>query len=127
MRGLPGSGKSTLAHSLCGVIFSTDDYWYRPDNIYDFNPKLIQKAHSWNFNRFNSGILLNYAKIILDNTNIKKIDYKNYVELAERNGYVVEEVIPTNPWSWDVDECAKRNTHNVSREVIQKMFDRWEP
>jgi chloramphenicol 3-O-phosphotransferase len=51
VRGLPGSGKSVLAekyqdtfHDSC-FIYSTDDYWMRPDGLYDFNCDLLHKAH----------------------------------------------------------------------------------
>jgi adenylate kinase family enzyme len=40
MMGLPGSGKSTKAKKLAlgnDFIFSTDNYWIRPDGYYDFN------------------------------------------------------------------------------------------
>ncbi|XP_058999777.1 NEDD4-binding protein 2-like 1 isoform X4 [Mustela lutreola] len=56
LRGLPGSGKTTLARQLQhdfprALIFSTDDYFFREDGAYEFNPDFLEEAHEWNQKR----------------------------------------------------------------------------
>ncbi|XP_036157057.1 NEDD4-binding protein 2-like 1 isoform X6 [Myotis myotis] len=56
LRGLPGSGKTTLARQLQhdfprALIFSTDDFFFREDGTYEFNPDFLEEAHEWNQKR----------------------------------------------------------------------------
>lgn len=131
MRGLPGSGKSTLARELANdggrTIFSTDDYWFRPDEFYDFNPSLLSQAHLWTFNQvkdcIESGMNID---IILDNTNIQWKDFKKYVAIATEHGWSIDIKEPDTEWKWNVDELFKRNSHYVPKVSIKRMLDRWQ-
>lgn len=136
LRGCPGSGKSYIAHRLSGYdgiegqIFSTDNYWLRPDGVYDFNARRLGEAHAWNFNNFKefvkyegNGLELNP---IVDNTNIVLKDFKPYIDTALAAGYQVYLVEPATPWATDLDELVKKNTHGVPRESIKRMLDKWE-
>nr|XP_048275151.1 NEDD4-binding protein 2-like 1 isoform X4 [Myodes glareolus] len=56
LRGLPGSGKTTLAREMQrdfprAMIFSTDDFFFREDGAYEFNPDFLEEAHEWNQKR----------------------------------------------------------------------------
>lgn len=142
MRGLPGSGKSTLAKALeieCEkkgvyktVILSTDDYWVRPDGEYDFNARLLEQAHEWTFRQFArivSEFEGNYSavgNVILDNTNVRLVDFKRYTDLAIENSWEVELHEPITPWKFDVEELSKRNQHSVPLKTIERMLSRWE-
>lgn len=126
MKGIPGSGKSTLAQELAGdsgKIFSTDDYWGIP---YKFDFKLLAEAHVWNRKRCQYAMELDEPLIIIDNTNIKKKDYRKYLDLAEKFGYTVKYAKSSTPWATNAEECFKRNTHNVPLEVIQNMLKNFE-
>jgi tRNA uridine 5-carbamoylmethylation protein Kti12 len=135
MRGLPGSGKSTLVRTLTEALaadgyvwieHSTDEYWIRPDGYYDWNPKRVAEAHAWNYKSFCRSIDAGVQCVILDNTNTMLREFVNYVGYAIKNGYEINIVEPTTAWKFDVEECAKRNTHRVPQESIQRMKDRWE-
>jgi len=136
MRGLSGSGKSTMARKFLDeatyldagdkAIFSTDDYYTGDVGLYVFVPALIGKAHAWNQQRCNAAMYDGVSLIIIDNTNTQQWEMKPYLALAEKYGYEVEYLIPTTEWAWDVDECARRNTHGVPRDAIQRMKDRFE-
>lgn len=137
MRGLPGSGKSTLVKNLYhdADIFSTDNYWLRPDGTYDFNVKLLGKAHEWNFNCFSKWVHTGFSFsnvigcsniAVIDNTNITFKEFEKYVVLAQENNIEIDIVEPATAWAFNAEECFKRNKHGVPLETIQRMLSRWE-
>ncbi len=135
-RGVPGSGKSYLAkqikknHDELGIdcqIFSTDDYWYvDEEHPYQFDFAKIGQAHRWNQKRTRQALHNDVPVVIVDNTNTTWKEVKEYAQMAVLHGYKIDILEPKNYWSKDVDECFKRNTHGVPREVIQKMLDRFQ-
>jgi predicted kinase len=136
MRGAPGSGKSYLAKQLLdsarqdgqtGIIISTDDYFMK-DGVYVHDVSKLREAHSFTQSRCRELCNLKVSPIIIDNTNIKKWEMAPYLEMAKKFSYHVEYAEPQTEW-WmekNVDEMAKRNTHDVPREVIQRMVDSFE-
>lgn len=152
VRGLPGSGKSTLVQSLISEftnssiyqsykadllcagrlplyygICSADNYWIRPDGLYDFNPRLLGRAHDFCFSSFVKYCQLKPRLIVLDNTNVQYKDFERYVVLAKKCGYTISIVEPDTAWKFDIEVCAKHNTHNVPLETIKNMMSKWEP
>ena len=130
MRGLPGSGKSTLAkkiasESTSSVICSADDFFMR-NGEYKFNPKMLWKAHETCIKKFETHLKKQTEIVILDNTNTKKWEYAEYIELAKTHNYEIEIKIPETSWAFDIDICAKRNSHGVPAEAIERMKERWE-
>lgn len=137
MRGLPGSGKSHLAQRIwadakirrwiSAYVLSTDQYWYRPDNFYDFNASLLPVAHAWNITRAHKIARISRTQIIIiDNTNIKLEHIKPYITgLTKR--WRIEYMLPDTPWAWDVEECHRRCQHGVPLATIQRMKDQYEP
>lgn len=133
-RGLPGSGKSYAIKKMFDEVNaacvhqSTDFYWIRPDGKYDWNPKLISQAHEWNFNYFREHLECDFDILVCDNTNIQFKECQKYIDaslqLIPKPMIVLFE--PNNSWSWDVQECAKRNSHGVPEASIQNMKNRWE-
>lgn len=125
MRGIPGSGKSTKARELAGetgAIHSTDDY-FEVDGEYRFDPRLLHRNHQLNFQAFRASLAVGVNPVIVDNTNIRRRDFKNYVKAAGEAGYQVEEiVIPLI----DAKLAAQRNSHGVPEQAIQRMIDRWQ-
>lgn len=127
MRGLPGSGKSTLARKLSqkGIILSTDDYWME-NGEYQYNPLEIEKAHQWNTERTSEAMRQELSPIVVDNTNVQLWQMKPYVEMAIKYGYQVKFMESNAPWKSDSEELAKRNTHEVPKEVIDQMIMNWD-
>ena len=77
--------------------------------------------------------------VIIDNTNIKHRDMKPYKDSAEHIGYEIQEVIVGEnellPLLEDacphkfmdyIHLCAKRNTHGVPLDAIEKMARRFQ-
>jgi predicted kinase len=129
LRGLPGSGKSTHAMFLADkawnennsfTIRSTDKQ-FEINGVYTFNPRLLGVNHAKNQQLVEQDMLSGIDIIIVDNTNIKRNDFKFYVDAAERHGYkVVEEVIGKFDEDF-IKICAERNTHGVPIEAIRRM------
>ena len=129
MRGLPGSGKSTRALNLQpdrNLHCSADD-WFMQDGKYNFDPEKLHLAHGYCARKAELFMQRGATPVVIDNTNIKKRDFKNYLDLAAKYGYEVRYETSSAPWAWDVEECAKRNVHCVPKEVIQRMKDAFQP
>jgi hypothetical protein len=136
-RGIAGAGKSSLARKLRDTIiwsdiYSTDQYWIRPDGVYDWNPKRIGEAHQWNFDCFRFAFSEDNDNppvvVFIDNTNIQYKDFHRYIEYAVKQNPKIEIILlePNTPWKFDVDVLVEKNTHSVPKEAIQRMLDRWQ-
>ncbi len=130
--GIAGSGKSTMAkaiheehfrtHNDMSAIVSADNYWIRPDGLYDWNPKHIGLAHKWCQQKFEWYLQEEYNLVIVDNTNLSKAERKPYEDIAAKYGYVVEVREPETEWRYNALECSKRNTHGVPLVTLDKML-----
>ncbi len=136
MHGCPGSGKSTLAKKiydqaikagLTSVILSTDNL-FMVDGVYKFDPSKLKLYHKLNQNVAEESIRAGIDVVIIDNTNTTASECRPYVTMAimDSNDYCVHLMEPVTEWRYDLEELVKRNTHNVPRESIQKMLDRWQ-
>lgn len=134
VRGLPGGGKSYLANeirevaeldNMSCVVLSTDDFWM-VDGEYKFNGRRLSEAHQWNQARFRKHVGDGTEIIVVDNTNTQFWEMAPYMEFAIANDYIITIREPTTSWAKDIDECVKRNTHNVPRQAIEKMMNRWD-
>ena len=126
MRGISGSGKSTIASVLAernnGIICSTDDYFI-VDGEYKFDPSKLAENHQKNFERFKELLEKGEETIIVDNTNLKYWEAKNYIKEAKKHNYrvMVMNIIPPE----DPKVLAERNSHGVPLEVIEQMYERF--
>jgi predicted kinase len=135
MRGLPGSGKSTTARNLQlalstvekpVALYATDDFWIRPNGMYDFNYDLITPAHKWNQKRVELA-MMSHIDVIVDNVNTTWKEIEPYVKLAYMYSYVVQLHESDSPWAMNVEECYERTLHGVPYSTILRMYQEWEP
>jgi len=128
MRGIAGSGKSTLANELGqnGIVLGSDDF-FMVNGKYEFDPDALDYAHWWNQGRVKEAMKKGISPIVADNTNTQAWEMKPYVLLAQKYNYDVQIREPNTPWKFDVEELAKRNTHGVPKDIIEKMIQKWEP
>lgn len=118
MRGWPGSGKSTRAKEIAEalgnntIILSTDDYFIDPLNgEYIFVRDLIGKAHQWNRDRARQAIKQG-KNVVIDNTNIKKWEYADYLKAAAEKDYETYQCVCSGTFE---------NVHGVPVEIVDRM------
>uniref|UniRef100_A0A8C6YGI0 NEDD4 binding protein 2 n=1 Tax=Naja naja TaxID=35670 RepID=A0A8C6YGI0_NAJNA len=131
LRGLPGSGKSYLARVLlednpCGIILSTDDYFYQKNGQYQFDADCLTDAHEWNWKRAKEAFEKRTTPIIIDNTNTQAWEMKPYIALSQQHKYKVIFREPDTWWKFKPKELERRNVHGVSKEKIKRMLERYE-
>lgn len=134
MRGIPGAGKSTKAKELkdSGEIFSTDDrieaqgdyneFFSNMTKNKDFSP--LGKVHGLNFKMAEKAMKEGVSPVIVDNTNIRPSEAKNYVESALRMGYADDNIsfVDIGTGGLSAEELAERNTHGVPLDKIKSMI-----
>lgn len=126
IRGLSGSGKSTKARELAGnsgLILSADNYFTK-EGKYEFKASLLPEAHALCKSLANEAMASGRELVIIDNTNTRKWEYANYLEMASIYGYETEIQMVGN--LTDTELYTKRNTHGVPKEAIERMAKRFE-
>ena len=140
IRGVSGSGKSHLMHQHViensqreiarRLTFFEADMWFKTiGGEYKFDPKEIHSAHRWCQLSVEASIRTDMREdsvVVVANTFTTYKEILPYALLAQKYGTEIEIMEPNNPWSRDVAECYKRNTHYVPLETIQKQLDRLE-
>jgi predicted kinase len=127
MRGLPGSGKSGAAKRLVrnGVIHSTDDFFVQ-NGEYVFDNENIERFHHFNFLSSVRSMREGISPVIIDNTNIIAEHCVDYIEAGKMYGYDIIIVEPDASWAFNIEELMKRNTHEVPRETLVDMLEKYE-
>ena len=117
IRGLPGSGKSTMAKAMEGYEHFEADQYFMTENGYEYDPLQIKDAHfqcqERTYNALRSG-----RKAVVSNTFTRSSEMLPYTMMAKELGVPVRIIEATG---------AYPNVHNVPKEVIERMRDRWEP
>lgn len=128
LRGIPGSGKSTWAkflriQNLPGFtpIASADHYFLNVNGEYIYKPEEKGAAHQACYAYFCECIEGAFTTIVVDNTNTTLNEVDRYLQTGINNGYKVTvlnfEISP--------ELSFQRNTHNVPKDVIAKMHQRF--
>ena len=125
-RGIPGSGKSTFNRIFSEVcaeagyaisIHSTDDY-HMVDGKYVFQMDKLAWFHKRNYTAFSKSISDGVDVVVVDNTNLKAKEYKDYVTVATDFGYPVVAVrfIPD-----EIEKHFTRQAHGVPFDRLVAM------
>lgn len=123
MRGVSGSGKSTFVfNNFPTATVCSADKFFMKDGVYKFDPTKLGNAHAWCSNQFNQALKRGDEIVVVDNTNTKLWEMKNYLEEAARFGYEVKVVrLVVDP-----KIAAARNLHGVPADKVQQMQDRFQ-
>ncbi len=122
IRGVSGAGKSTFAMTLwqAGVVervFEADDWFYRKDGVYQFNPADLHVAHSTcqQNTRF---CLQNNKSVAVSNTSTTEFEVLVYKAIAEECNANFVSIIVENRHNGV-------NIHNVPEDKIKQMKERF--
>lgn len=119
-RGMPGSGKSTFTRQLGeDAVVCSADHYFEKSGTYVFDPKMLFLAHRICRNKFQSAIDAGTPLVVVDNTNIKYKDWKDYMTYALEHGYYVT---VAEAQECDIDVLIARGTHGVPRPTYEKML-----
>lgn len=122
LHGPPGAGKSRFVTKLKAngktmAVCSADDYFTDKDGVYKFNPRQLRFAHADCLEKFKAAIADEDVKIVVvDNTNTKTRDYKDYLTALPTVSVVFRVKKPA-----DIEVVAERNNHGVSYETVARM------
>jgi len=118
IRGLPGSGKSTLARKIVRESNHREaDMFFMVDGEYQFDAEKKPEAHAWCFAEV-ARLMSEKADIAVSNTFTQRVEYDQYIQLAQENEYDIQIIECHGPWG---------NVHEVPEEVYEAMASRWEP
>jgi len=131
MQGVPGSSKSTVATMLSEAMTATGktvkvrstDELFMVDGVYKFDTTKVGGYHMKNQWLVEEDCKAGVDCIIVDNTNIKQRDAKNYILLAKKYGYSLT-VIRVDA---GLTEAKKRNSgrsedRKIPEHVIERMY-----
>ncbi|KAB1267752.1 NEDD4-binding protein 2-like 1 [Camelus dromedarius] len=119
------------------LIFSTDDFFFREDGAYEFNPDFLEEAHEWNQKRARKAMRNGISPIIIDNTNLHAWEMKPYAVMVfqteqknlfrlEMDMVVFRPEMRTFKSTFLCMGLHLRNIHGVPREKIHRMKERYE-
>ena len=116
LRGAPGSGKSTWVNNFPYPVSvcSTDKYFYNEKGDYVFDGKYLGYFHQCNLSKFKEFVDMSIPIIIVDNTNTKKVHYKEYVLYAKAANYTIFQRVFCGDY---------QSIHGVDQETIKRMKD----
>ena len=117
VRGLPGSGKSSLAKKVTELVYSADDFFTNKKGEYNFNAKLLGKAHEWCWGKVRDAMFIGAEAVAVANTFTQTWEAEKYYQIAEEYEYSVFVIECQNDFG---------NVHNVPQESINAMKKRWE-
>lgn len=114
IRGAPGAGKSTIAQALMAYDlfdrhYEADMYHVKEDGTYDWKPENLAAAHNWCQEQVEQAMKED-KRVIVSNTFVRHQDTVPYLQLADKYGYLVQEMI-----LW---ETPFTNTHGVPEQVV---------
>lgn len=131
IRGVPGIGKRSyvyyLEHGLNRefTVCDINDYFTKKDN-YNFIGKELAKAEADTMNCFINAMKNKDARIYLIGTFEKTWMYKNYLDLAEINGYSVDITELECKNIAELKHFNKRSKHNIPYSKSLKSYTDWE-
>ena len=132
MRGLPGSGKSTIVKSMKNVYGNVDsnkievcsaDAYFMKNGFYKFDASKLKDAHGECQLQVREAAKLRKNVIVIDNTNISFWEFAPYIQIGRDEGYIPVLVETRTPWRMDANVLQDKNTHGVSKNVLQKKID----
>ena len=131
VRGPSGAGKTTWANrvksKLNGIfvascVVASADHYFTHNGVYHFDTTKLGAAHETCRKEAHEAMSHGIDVVILDNTNVSRYMFKEYIDYAIEFQYcVIERTLGLN---LDVDTLVARGTHNVPRHKVESMLRR---
>jgi predicted kinase len=127
LQGCPGQGKSTFAKKLAdkyGLVICSADNYHIKNGVYNWDRNKIGAAHADCYNKCVEELMAG-KDVIVDNTSLSWREISKYADLTDKYNSLFYIYRPLHNLS--IDELVIRNTHNVPRETIVSMINRFIP
>lgn len=129
LSGVSGSGKSTLLLETileymkglgmtATVSVCSADTFFEKDGVYNFDPSKLSDAHGKCFRDYITALTSNVELIVVDNTNTTTAEVSPYILGAQAYGYEAEIITVMCETDADIEACAARNSHGVSKDTV---------
>jgi len=117
VRGIPGSGKTTFVrNNYPDMLHLEADKFCMLNNIYVFNPAKLKDNHEL-CQKICDITLRNGSDCIVSNTFTTLKEMQHYISIANNNN---------TPYTIYSIQNQFYSVHNVPKESIEKMKNRWE-
>lgn len=123
-RGPSGSGKSTAAKALGGLHFEADEFFMR-SGTYVFEANKLSQAHADCQRRVREAVSSEKELVVVSNTSMTRWELTPYLQMAKEFDYEVTIYRIKGPW--DAKLFASRNTHGVTKEIVQRQINKYQP
>ncbi|KAG0724170.1 2',3'-cyclic-nucleotide 3'-phosphodiesterase [Chionoecetes opilio] len=130
MKGLPGAGKSHLSSLLNqmyqGATVCSADLYFMKDGEYKFDVEKLKFAHEFCQQSAKKAAVSGAPVIIIDNTNLQAWNYKYYLRLSKDHHYTPLIIEPQTPWAKDTEQLAGKNSHGLTKEILDQRLKKYE-
>ncbi|XP_071552930.1 2',3'-cyclic-nucleotide 3'-phosphodiesterase-like isoform X3 [Panulirus ornatus] len=131
MKGVPGSGKTFITRKIKEVyedaVLCSADFYFMQNGEYHFEAAKLKDAHESCQETACRAAEENCHVIVIDNTNVRNWEMKFYLNLAREYCYIPLVLEPQTPWAMNSRELARRNSHNLSEEIVAQKIKNYQP
>ena len=111
---------------IAPYVCENDQYFIDQQGNYNWSADKVKEAAAYCHGLVEGLMRAKINDIAVCNTHTRPWEFEKYIKLAKVHEYNIKVKVMNNLWSWSVDACYKLNSHNVPKQVIESMKDRWE-
>ena len=126
MRGLPGSGKTSWIHNY---MLTENKPYYICSYEYFFNeknPRDLPRSYNLCFKQYIEYLYVGKNYIFIDNPNIEKWEYNNYITLGKLFNYDIKTIEIECPNEDYLGVYRDRCKNNITLKKMESLYHRWQ-